>query len=125
MHNIRRWINLVEARRRKQPDDELSRLQRQWKAEDDAADAEARNRAKYKGKFDALEQAAEAIPDNDLRFRVTSALSAGTENADDTEGHSYNSANYWRVALDSIAQTADFNEHREVRDWFESQGYQW
>ena len=124
MHDIRKWIEIVEARRRK-PDDELARLQRQWKAEDAAADAESVNRAKYKGKFDALEQAAEAIPDNDLRYRVTSALGAGIENADDTGGHSPNSAEYWRIALDSIAQTGDFNEHPDVWDWFERQGYQW
>lgn len=124
MHDIRKWINLVEARRRKQPD-ELSRLQQQWKAEDEAFHTESQNRAKYKGKFDALEQAAEAIPDNDLRYRVTSALGSGTGNADDTAGVAPDSADYWRVALDSVAQSADFNEHPEVRDWFESQGYQW
>jgi hypothetical protein len=124
---MRYWINLVEARRR-EPLPAKAAAPTEWEiekakfdAEDTAFAADLAKRSKYRNRFKELETAAEA----DDFYPATAALSDAETNAGETAGVEYDSAEYWRIAFDSISLTEPFNSDPEVQQWFKNHGYSW
>src|SRR5690349_10868357 len=119
--SMRHWINLVEARRPKATPSQWEIEKAKLDADDAAFAAELATRSKYRNPFKELERAAEA----DGFYPATAALSDAETNAGETAGVEYDSAEYWRTALDSISATEPFNSDSQVQDWFKNHGYSW
>lgn len=78
----------------------------------------------HKNEFARLEAlCSDAAPDSIERQAYYATMSA-IENAGDTECE-FESAEYWRVAYQSISMTAPFDESKEVQAWFAANDYHW